>query len=98
FAYLHYLDPHGPYQPPEHYRRRFALGRPDKPWVRTGDVNPIADWLYSGKQNPGFTAADLRYLSDLYDDEIAFFDESFVELLNALRDSGLLDESIVVLA
>ncbi len=98
FAYLHYLDPHGPYQPPEHYRRRFALGRRDKLWVRTGDVNPIADWLYSGKRNPGFTATDLRYLSDLYDDEIAFFDESFAELLAALRDSGLLDESIVVFA
>jgi arylsulfatase A-like enzyme len=98
FAYLHYLDPHGPYQPPEHYRRRFALGRPDKLWVRIGDVNPIADWLYRGKENPGFTAQDLRHLSDLYDDEIAFFDESFDDLLAALRASGLLDESVVIFA
>ena len=98
FLYLHYLDPHGPYQPPAHYHRRFARGRPDKLWVRIGDVNPVADWLYSGKQNPGFTATDLRYLSDLYDDEIAFFDESFAELLAALNTSGLLDDSIVVFA
>jgi arylsulfatase A-like enzyme len=98
FAYLHYIDPHGPYQPPRNYQRRFATGRPEKKWVRTGDINPIGDWLYKGKENPGFTPADVRYLSDLYDDEIAFFDERFTELLTALRDSGLLDESIVVFA
>jgi arylsulfatase len=101
FAYLHYLDPHGPYQPPDTPAARpsrFAAGRPDKEWVRRGDPNPIGDWLYKGKPNPGFTPADVRYLSDLYDEEVAFFDTRFAELLEMLRSSGLLDESIVIFA
>jgi len=98
FLYLHYIDPHGPYQPPEGWRRKFARGRPEKEWVRRGDPNPIGDWLYKGKPNPGLTPADLAFLKDLYDEEIAYFDSRFAKLLAALRDSGRLDDSLVVFA
>jgi arylsulfatase A-like enzyme len=98
FLYLHYLDPHGPYAPPAGYRHRFALGQPAKDFVRKGDPNPISDWLYKHGQNPGLTAADLGYLVDLYDDEIAFFDSQLGRLLAAARAAGLLDDSIVVFA
>jgi arylsulfatase A-like enzyme len=96
FLYLHYIDPHGPYQPPKAWRKKFAPGRPEKKWVRIGDPNPIGNWLYKGQENPGFTPADLRFLSDLYDGEVAYFDARFAELLAALSGSGLLEESIVV--
>ena len=98
FLYLHYIDPHGPYQPPKRVKHRFAKGQPDKKWVRVGDPNPIGNWLYKGEAHPGFTEGDLRYLSDLYDEEIAFFDLQFADLMKQLRASGLLDESIVVFA
>ena len=98
FLYLHYIDPHGPYRPPPAWRHKFAQGRPEKEWVRRGDPNPIGNWLYKGQPNPGLTPADLRYLKDLYDEEIAYFDARFAELLAALRGSGLLDDSIVVFA
>ncbi len=96
FLYIHYIDPHGPYQPPKEWPRKFATGQPEKEWVRAGDPNPIGNWLYKGKPNPGFTPADLRHLRDLYDDEIAFFDERFAELLRSIRDAGLMDDSILV--
>jgi arylsulfatase A-like enzyme len=95
FLYLHYIDPHGPYQPPKEWPRRFATGQPEKEWVRRGDPNPIGDWLYKGKPNPGLTPGDLRHLKDLYDEEIAFFDARFAELLRAVRDAGLMDDSIL---
>jgi arylsulfatase A-like enzyme len=100
FLYLHYLDPHGPYAPPASHRRRFALAPPEplKEFVGKGDPNPIANWLYKGGPDPGLTAADLRYLIDLYDDKIAFFDAQLGRLLGGLRTSGLLDDSIVVFA
>jgi arylsulfatase A-like enzyme len=98
FLYLHYIDPHGAYQPPPSWHRKFALGRPEKDWVRKGDPNPIADWLYKGEPNPGFTPADLRFLQDLYDEEIAYFDVRFARLLASLRAKGRLDDSIVVFA
>jgi arylsulfatase A-like enzyme len=96
--YLHYLDPHGPYRPPKTWRHKFAHGQPRERWLRFGDPNPIGDWLYNGKPNPGVTPADLRFLVSLYDEEIAFFDARFAELLAALRASGLLEDSIVVLS
>jgi|HubBroStandDraft_3_1064219.scaffolds.fasta_scaffold00663_7 arylsulfatase A-like enzyme len=96
--YLHYMDPHGPYAPPPEYRRRFALAHPEKDFIRRGDPNPIADWLYKGAPNPGVTPADLAYLADLYDDDIAFFDSQLARLLADLRASGLAGESIVVFA
>ncbi len=98
FLYLHYLDPHGPYAPPAGSPHRFALGHPDKDFVRRGDPNPIAAWLYDHAPDPGVTPADLRHLVDLYDDEIAFFDSQLGRLLAGLRESGLLDDSIVVFA
>lgn len=98
FLYLHYIDPHGPYQPPKTWRRRFASGRPEKKWVRVGDPNPIGNWLYKGEEHPGFSEGDLRFLRDLYDEEVAFFDHRFGELLERLRSSGLLADSLVVFA
>jgi arylsulfatase A-like enzyme len=98
FLYLHYLDPHGPYAPPESYRRRFALGHPGKEFVRQGNPNPIADWLYKHGPDPGLTAADLAYLVDLYDDKIAFFDAQLARLVAGLRAAHLLEDSIVVFA
>ncbi len=97
FLYVHYLDPHGPYEPPNGYRRRFEQGpKPDKLFIRKGDPNPIAAWLYAGKPNPHATPEDLQYLVDLYDDEIAYFDGRLAEILDSLRKSGLLDESILI--
>ena len=96
FLYIHYIDPHGPYQPPKEWPRKFAMGQPEKEWVRAGDPNPIGNWLYKGEPNPGFTPADLQHLRDLYDDEIAFFDERFAELLRSIRGAGLMDDSILV--
>jgi arylsulfatase A-like enzyme len=96
FLYIHYIDPHGPYQPPREWPRKFATGQPEKEWVRAGDPNPIGNWLYKGKPKPELTPADLQHLKDLYDDEIAFFDERFAELLRAIRGAGLMEDSILV--
>jgi arylsulfatase A-like enzyme len=96
FLYLQYIDPHDPYRPPAHHRRRFALSGSDKRFVRRGDPTPIAETIYSGARDRGVTPADLRHLSDLYDEEIAYFDSQFPDLLAAIREAGLLEDSIVV--
>ncbi len=96
FLYLHYLDPHGPYSPPKSRRQRWALGQPDKKFIRDGNPNPIGDMIYKGAPDPGVTPADIQYLIGLYDEEIASFDGHFANLLEALRKSGRLDDTIVV--
>ncbi|MFW6198455.1 MAG: sulfatase, partial [Acidobacteriota bacterium] len=91
FAYLHTMDPHSPYTPPEPYRSRFA---PDGP--RTGlrfprDAKPLA-------ADGDFTPEQVRDdMVALYDAEIAHNDETFGRLMDALRERGLYDELVVVL-
>jgi arylsulfatase A-like enzyme len=97
FLYVHYIDPHDPYRPPRDHRRRFVRGSSRKRFVRQGNPIPIAERIYSGAPGPETTPADLRHLSDLYDEEIAYFDSQFPALLAALREAGLLEDSILVL-
>jgi len=80
------------------HRRRFAAGNPDKAFIRGGNPNPIADWLYKGAPDPGLTPADVQFLVDLYDDEIAYFDGQLDALLAELRRSGRLDDTLIVFA
>jgi arylsulfatase len=97
FLYLHYLDPHQPYQPPADHPRRFApLDTQARRWVRRGNPNQIVRHLYEGDPKD-FEPADAEYLSDLYDDEIAYLDARLAELFDRLRRGGRLERTIVVL-
>jgi arylsulfatase A-like enzyme len=98
FLYLHYVDPHGPYDPPPGYERQFARGTSDKPFINQGDPNPIGAWLYAGAPDPKLTPGDVQHLVDLYDDEIRFFDGELAELLQVLETRGLLDDTLIVFA
>jgi arylsulfatase A-like enzyme len=47
FLYLHLIDPHTDYFPPEAYREKFAGGIqiPRAPWIKKGDPRGINYWL-----------------------------------------------------
>ena len=76
FLWVHYMDPHGPYDPPEPYRSFFESTREQK---------------ISDLKNPFFAQHNLipsvEYVEeyiDLYDGEIRFTDEQMGRLLSAL--------------
>lgn len=95
FLYLHYLDPHGPYRPPAGHPRRFTPSDyAGGPGVKEGDPNPLSKALEDGTA-PG--PADLGHLEALYDDEIAYFDARFGELVDTLRARGVLERTLLVL-
>lgn len=84
FAYLHFMEPHNPYRPPEKYRKVFPPG--------TGRH------LYAnGKPAPDFTAADLETMKALYNAEIRFLDDGLAALMAELEHRGVLDHTLVVL-
>jgi len=60
FAWVHFFDPHIPYDPPSPYKERFA--------------------------------------SDPYDGEIAFMDEHVGKIVGKLRDDGLLQRTLIIIA
>ncbi len=80
--YVHTMDPHAPYQPPEPYRRRFAP-----------DADQMPQWQPSWK----WPVEALPYLSNLYDAEIAFNDASFGGMLEELRARDLFENTLIVL-
>lgn len=85
FLWLHYMDPHGPYDPPPDARADFERASPMGPVpVRPGTYT----WL------PG--VEDVGEYLDRYDEEIAYADQELGRFLDAYDEAGLLDDAIVI--
>lgn len=80
--YIHAIDPHGPCDPDLEEARRF-LDRPE-PAVSPSELGPQT------------SPAELLNLQGMYDTEIYFSDRHFGRLLDALRERGTYDESLIV--
>jgi arylsulfatase A-like enzyme len=81
FLYIHYIDPHDPYENPEIVgnRSRFETDY-------QGEVT--GEWphgLYTGKRTLPNPARDLAHLSALYDGEVHYVDRNIGDVLAALR-------------
>jgi len=91
FLWLHYMDPHGPYQPPaadqQVFREEVVGARRAKDlWRRTVD------------EPEAISATERATLVDLYDAEIRYVDRMVGEFLDSLAERGLLADSVVVIA
>jgi arylsulfatase A-like enzyme len=104
FAWVHLYDPHTPYGPPEHLRRRFQTDESLLSWVEGRGITSYEDWrdiahktrLTKLRTPPG----ELSFFKNLnlYDAEIAHADELVGRLImDALGRDGVLDRSLVVL-
>ncbi len=96
FCYVHYLDPHHPYQPPDDYYLRFADAVYPEPLSLYNDVRPRVPELVAS----GFGPGDPRFEDFVlrYDAEIAFVDDAVRALLNGLAGLGVADDLMVVIA
>lgn len=98
FLYLHYMDPHGPYAPPPSYERQFAANHEGPDFILEGTPNPIEAMLYKKGPTVPYSDADIQHLVDLYDDEIAYFDQWFGKLIEALKKQTWWEDSLVIFA
>lgn len=93
FLWVHYFDPHHPYFPPAAYRKRFGLEKMKleaSPAPRnTNRKRP------SGVPIPPPNPKAAQRASDLYDAEIAYMDDAIGELLESLREAGLLENAVL---
>lgn len=85
FAWVHYLDVHGPYRPPGTYLER------DLPPSRVESLN---EHLAAGDTD--LTERDLADLEALYDGELRYVDAELERLFEALEERGRLAETAVV--
>jgi len=89
--YLHYIDPHSPYEAPPAFVARFAS--PEYRGRITGSHRQLDEVVAGSLQ---LDRDDLDQLIALYDAEIRYLDSQLGILLTALEEQGLLDESLIV--
>jgi arylsulfatase A-like enzyme len=92
FLWLHYLDPHFPYDPEESYARMFDSG--------TG-IEGLVDLAWPDGRRRIFDLPlgekEVRKNVDLYDGEIRYTDDQIARVLDRLDALGLSEKSIVAI-
>ncbi|MCA9580146.1 MAG: sulfatase [Myxococcales bacterium] len=94
FLYVHTIDPHVPYIPPDDL---LAAYDPD-PYDGIVDFQRdrgLLEKIKIGKVRLG--ARDKKHLEALYDGEITYHDTHMGSILKGLRDRGLGDDTVVVI-
>ncbi len=91
FLYLHYMQPHTPYAPPEPFAGRFT--DPDYEGTFDGEVGTVRS-INGGKLHP--EKKDLEHLRALYDENVAYVDDEVGRLLDELKRRGLYDDLLIV--
>jgi len=92
FLFVHYFDPHVPYQPPPPYRALFQTDEELERHLVERHVPPVIHPSLCR----GSVSTVTRQATNLYDGEIRFCDEHVGRLLEWLRQRELWDNSVIV--
>ncbi len=95
FAYLHYIDPHDPYDAPESTKGVFTKDYKG-PFSRRRQFNKLVESINFGWGEKPYTDRDIEYLRSAYDEEILFWDMEFGRLFEAMRQLGVLENTIII--
>jgi arylsulfatase A-like enzyme len=90
-AYLHYMEPHDPYTPPDPP----AAAPGVRPAIAHGWIRDAANQLNWARGTP-LSADEIAHLRARYAGEVAAWDAAFGTLVHRLRRAGLLDRTILV--
>lgn len=88
FLFVHYFDPHYEYVPHDEFD--FASGG-------SGRLDGSQSIGALRRMMADFTPAELQYLRDVYDEEIAHTDAGIGRLVAALENAGATDDTVVLL-
>ncbi len=90
FLWVHTVDPHVPYSPPDDLRTRFAPNVED---LEFGSVRRVADLTRWPEK---ITPQLIEDLVAVYDAEIAANDRNFGILIDELKERGLFEDSLIM--
>jgi arylsulfatase A-like enzyme len=98
FLFLRHMDPHAPYLPPAPFERMFYHGNESDPKNKSMDpvmaFKPFRDF-FATWMPPGISDKD--YVIAQYDGAIAYMDACIQTIFEALKQRGILDETIIAL-
>jgi arylsulfatase A-like enzyme len=87
FFFLHLIDPHWRYLPPEDFVERFGPRPPDLDAL----LNRVIE------REPPSSRQDIKHLQNLYDGEIAYVDQELGRLFDWLKAQELYEPSLIIL-
>jgi len=92
FLYVHYMDAHAPYRPPEPFRSKFLDSDKD-----LGDTPELVKRFDTGLKPDDADAEEITaHMRAVYDGSIAFIDDCIGQVLEAVEEAGQADNTIVV--
>lgn len=94
FAYVHFREPHFPYDPEPPFDTRFGSDGPLPPFARR-DSRFFQD-VNQGRRR--LSDEQREHLVRLYDGNLAFADQEVGALVRALEAEGLLERTVVIVA
>jgi arylsulfatase A-like enzyme len=92
FAFIHIMEPHYPYLPPEHLRRRFT--GPGEPPVELMFFSPT-ELATNARWTKRFSEEQEAWIARLYDEEVLAADEAIGQLAAGLRTQGRWDRTVL---
>jgi arylsulfatase len=90
FTWLHYMDVHGPYEPPMEFRRKHVGDR-------VTDAEAAQLYKRAIAEPDSLSEREQQCLIDLYDAEIRYLDANIDRLLDELSRLGIRDETLILL-
>jgi len=90
FLFVNYVEPHLPYDPPEHFRREFA------PDTNAEDVNQDPWRFLTGEIE--MSENDFDRLKSLYEAELIYLDQQIGELIEILQELGEYEDTALFIA
>jgi len=96
YAFLHYIEPHNPLNPPCRFKKNFRTlesGSIDKRKVKKIAHNPLSCFVDDLRP----TEAEIAFLKALYDGEIAYTDHKIGEIAEILEKNGLYDNTMIII-
>lgn len=91
FLWLHYMDPHNPYDPPLEYQ----------PVVEKEEKNRLAVLKKTSAHEEGnirWREIDKKMFKDLYDGEVEYVDEELSRLIRKIEEMGYKDNTLIIVS
>lgn len=101
FLWVHYMDPHGPYQPPAEQLELFPLeafeAPPDIPLLAESDNSGLRGIPFYQHYGMSPAPRDGRDYLRRYAAEVRYFDHQVGRFLEALREGGVLEDAVLAM-
>ncbi len=91
FLFLHFMDSHVPYHPPQPFNNMFDQGYSGRFRLEFKDVEEVR----SGQEV--LSESEIEHLKALYDGEIAYLDSEFSKFTQFLESEGMEDNTLVII-